>query len=88
MFKDSAGSALSSHSSVNCFITVVQQKFRSLARLKTFLIDNHYKTIYGKVGTERSSCRVLERRFVMCVACSLYDATKEHALLNVTDILY
>ena len=54
MFKDSTGSALSSDSSVNCFITVVQQKFRSLARLKLFSL-----TTITKLFTEKSELNAL-----------------------------
>ena len=51
---------------VSSFVMVVydkiiwkfSQSFLSKARLKKFLIDNHYKTIYGSVRSECSSCMV------------------------------
>ena len=35
------------------------------AWLKLFVKDNHYKTIYGPIGNEYSSCRVLWYDFKM-----------------------
>ena len=61
-----AGRTLSSVWSVNSFTMVVYENIfihvldrKFLLKLKRILIDNHYKTIYGLVGPECSSCRVL-----------------------------
>ena len=57
------GKVLSSDWSVNSFVMIVSdkffsQKFLSKVRLKKFVINNHYKTIYRPVRTESSSWKV------------------------------
>ena len=63
-----AGTAFSSDWSKNNFKWLYEKKiflkfsqnFLSNTGLKNFLTDNHYKTIYGPVRSECSSCRVIQ----------------------------
>ena len=60
----------------NSFIMVVYENFFKLqsefskARLKSFLIDNHHKTVYGSVRSECSSPTVIHLMFLQRVRAS------------------